>query len=119
MNQPIQPMINLANSAAPQIYVPGAILEYSWGYDQTNIDYYKVLKRTGQFVTVVEVGKVKTQSPQNFMVGTCVPQPDNVIGKPFRRKVHVHQGVETGISIESYGWCKLWDGEPSSWSAYA
>ena len=35
---------------------PGAIFSYSWGYDQTNIDYFQVVKRAGSVVTVSPVG---------------------------------------------------------------
>jgi hypothetical protein len=34
---------------------PGAIFSYSWGYDQTNIEYWQVVKRSGQMVTIARI----------------------------------------------------------------
>jgi hypothetical protein len=100
-------------------YVPGAILAYRWGYEQTNVDYYKILKRTNSTVTVVQVDGVSTPSPDNFMVGTSVPLPEKVIGTPIRRKLIQYGGEIRGIKINSYGWCSLWNGQPCNWTAYA
>lgn len=33
---------------------PGAVFCYSWGYDQTNIDYFQVVNRSGLSVTLAE-----------------------------------------------------------------
>jgi hypothetical protein len=35
---------------------PGDIYVNSWGYDQTNIDYYQVVKRTPGTVTIRKIG---------------------------------------------------------------
>jgi hypothetical protein len=101
-------------------YVVGAILEHSWGYEQTNIDYFLVVRRKGLWLWVVPIGK-KNVTPTGFMSGTCEPDPANILDpKPIRRKLHVWQGQERGIAIErSYGWCDVWNGKPSHWTAYA
>src|SRR2546421_8467568 len=39
--------LNMAN--------PGAIFCYSWGYEQTNVEYYQVIARRGQLVTLREI----------------------------------------------------------------
>jgi len=38
-----------------RILEPGSFLYSSWGYDQTNADFYKVVKRTPKMVTIVQV----------------------------------------------------------------
>ena len=38
-------------------FTPGAILVDSWGWDQTNIDFYRITKRSGDFVTVEKLKK--------------------------------------------------------------
>lgn len=35
----------------------GTIFCASWGYDQTNVDFYKVIRKTAAMVEVVEVGQ--------------------------------------------------------------
>lgn len=104
---------------AEQIYTEGKIVEYSWGYDQTNIDYFLITKRTGQFVTLQPIGKQMVKET-GFMSGTCEPDPAKKLDKPaIRRKVKVSRDKEIGMAINSYGWCDLWEGKPSHWSNYA
>lgn len=105
-------------------YEVGAILEHSWGYDQTNIDYFAVLKRSETpkgdvwltLVPMTNAGTVET----GFMSGETTPGTVDGSAKAFRRKLHVWNGEERGVSIhKSYGWCSLWDGKPSRCSWYA
>lgn len=37
------------------------IFKSAWGYDQTNIDFYVVVKETAKTVTLVEIGKEYNQ----------------------------------------------------------
>jgi hypothetical protein len=101
-----------------QLYIAGKVVENSWGYDQTNIDYYMITKRNGQWVWLVPM-TYATCEDTGFLQGKCTPGQVKAGIKPFRRKVHVWQGQEQGIAIKSYGWCSLWDGKPSHWTAYA
>ena len=100
------------------IYTKGQIVEYSWGYDQTNIDYFVITKRTPKMVTLQPIGDKSTYDAPS-MTGTCVPDPSVFDGDPIRRKVAVRNGEEVGIAINSYGWASLWDGEPGHYSSYA
>jgi hypothetical protein len=105
------------------IYEPGAILEYSWGYDQTNIDYFMVLKRKDNpngvtWLTLVPM-TVGSREETLWMQGKCSPGHVKEGAKPFRRKLHKDNGREFGVAINSYGWCGLWDGKASHWTAYA
>lgn len=118
-------MTETATKQAPEprvmeTYSPGAILEFSWGYDQTNIDYFLIVARKGDWLTLVSLGKSQ-QEERGFMQGVCEPsQEANTGAKPFRRKVcRDREGKEFGCKIKSYGWCSLWDGKPSHWTGYA
>lgn len=52
----------------------GDIFRSSWGYDQTNIDYYQVVALIGQHFA--EVREICQQSQETgFMAGDCVPAP--------------------------------------------
>lgn len=50
---------------------PGAILYSSWGYDQTNIDYYMVTRTTEKSCWVLPMTQHETQT--GFMCGQTVP----------------------------------------------
>jgi hypothetical protein len=110
-------------------YIVGAILEFSWGYDQTNIDFFKIVRRSGLTVWLVAIGK-KNVVETGFMQGHCEPDPDKIVeygssdlnnpsAMPFRRVLRVWDGGVRGCRIRSYGWCDLWSGKPSHWTAYA
>jgi hypothetical protein len=111
-----------AARAAGHKLAVGDVLRASWGYDQTNIDYYEVTALVGTtMVEVREIGKqsVETQS----MVGKCVPAPGEYIGPAKRYKA---QGDR--IRITSYAsayrltptvvaGAKVYSAD--SWTAYA
>ena len=63
------------------------IIWASWGYEQTNINYYIVIELVGkQSVKLIEIGKTEDYNSKQ-MTGFCVPDLDNIIGKPFTRRV--------------------------------
>lgn len=52
----------------------GDIFRSSWGYDQTNIDYYQVVALVGQHFAMVR--EIQQQSEETaYMQGECVPAP--------------------------------------------
>lgn len=51
----------------------GDIFYSSWGYDQTNVDYFEVVKVTAKMATVKEISAV--QNPYGPMHGKCAPVP--------------------------------------------
>ena len=62
----------------------GDVLSASWGYDQTNVDYYQVTKLIGK--TMVEIRQIAAAREETgFMSGRCEPQKDQFIGKPIRK----------------------------------
>lgn len=101
-----------------ETYDEGKVIEYSWGYDQTNIQYYLIIKRTKTTVTLVEIGK-RNVTQDGFMSGHCEPDITKIIGEPFRRKVHIRNGKEIGVAVMDYGWGDLYNGRPGQWSSYA
>lgn len=95
-------------------YVPGAILYSSWGYEQTNVDFYLITKRTPNAVWLVEIGS--TTKETGFMSGETVPDK-NVIksDKPFMRRFNKWGS----LSISSYQGLALYNGQPKYCSWYA
>ena len=103
----------------------GNYIYNSWGYDQTNIDFYLIVKRTKATVWVVPVGSLKTYSEQ--MQGTCVPSSTALkadeylpLGKwdgitPIKKRL-----LNNSSLVKSeFGCARLWDGKPKRFSTYA
>jgi len=95
-----------------ELYLPGKILISSWGYEQTNIDFYQIVERKPKSVVLQQIGQNKECDEQD--AGTCTPDPETKIGEPFLKKLSIHGGV----SLNSYSYCYLWDGRPCYWSSY-
>jgi len=100
-------------------YEVGAILSFSWGYEQTNYNFYCITKVSNDWVTLVEMTK-KVES-RGDMRTSVTPNEINLKSEPFRRKLarNRENGKPIGLQIESYGWCSLWDGKPKEATHYA
>ena len=102
----------------------GDVLVSSWGYEQTNIDYYQVVGLVGEAsVLLQEIAKQKNTDVRGD-TGKCVPVIDNFIGEPFTKKVT--NGIRVTLSSYSSASKKeytLIDGvktfKPDFWSSYA
>ena len=57
----------------------GAIFEYSWGYDQTNVDYWEVVAKNGRMVQLREIGAQAVAGSQGFMSECVVPGPGSFV----------------------------------------
>lgn len=77
----------------------GTLLHYSWGYDQTNCDFYQVVAKKGRSVTLREIGSKSVPGSEGFMCDKRVPVRDEFIGEPFTKIIGKH-----GISMD-YGSC--------------
>lgn len=97
----------------------GTILYSSWGYDQTNVDWYQVVKLSGkQSVTLRKIRSVETDDSPTAMTGKCTPAPDHFMGPDIRRRWK-SSSYGDFIKIKSYAYAYLWDGEPRRFSSYA
>jgi hypothetical protein len=92
----------------------GTILYSSWGYEQTNIDFYIVTERKNLFVTIQQIGSALT-TMDGDMSGKCIAEPANIVGQPMRKKI-TRYGT---INLNSFSYCGVWDGQPKYWSSYA
>lgn len=114
-----------AKRAAGHKLQVGDVLRSSWGYDQTNIDYYEVTRLVGK--RMVEIRKIGAESAgDGYMTGDCVPRPGHYTGEPMRKMVSDYDGKS--VRIASYasankieprdvGGVKVWPVD--HWTAYA
>lgn len=93
----------------------GAILVSSWGYDQTNVDFYQVTATIG--ARTVELRPIASEiiDGQAGYSGTCRAVKDAFRGEAFRARV----SDGDSIRLESYRHASPWDGRPRYWSSYA
>lgn len=93
-------------------YTVGAILEGSWGYEQTNINFFKIVKRTNDTLWLQPLA-TRTVADAGFMSTRVVPgEPTD--GKIIRRRLMRRDGEPIGCRFAtSYGWINLWDGKAS------
>ena len=102
-------------------YEVGAILEHSWGWEQTNIDFFVIVKRSGDWLTLQELPKIVEENRASMTAKETPDLNTPATAKPIRRKIKkANDGKELGTGIhQSYGWASLWDGRPSNSSSYA
>ena len=111
-------------------YQVGDIIVSQWGYDQTNTDFYRILKRTAKTVWL-EPLKVTREFKAGHIYGHVMPvidEPKDIghfeLGssgskwdnKPIRKMIKYNdQGEAIGFSM-GHGWAKAWDGKPTYFS---
>lgn len=102
----------------PHGFEVGHLLYASWGYEQTNIDFYQVTKIIGaHMVEVREVAQISAdKGDEPWMTGKVVPKLDAFTGKPMRRRVN---GRSKSVRIDNVRTAFLWDGRPLNWTGYA
>ena len=94
----------------------GDILVSSWGYEQTNIDFYEVVNATEKTVTLIELAS--RRESEGYMRYKAMPIPGCGQGKPFRRRILDCCDV-LACKINSYAIARLWDGTPGAGTSHA
>ena len=107
----------------------GDILYSSWGYDQTNIEFFKVVKVSDFSVWIQEIGKkvvevtgwahqnvVPVDSPEYQVRNWDVPNEYITKTHPIQRKKIQPSFSGYGVSLNSFSSAFLWDGKPKGQS---
>lgn len=90
----------------------GDVLVSSWGYDQTNIDFYEVVKVTPKMVSIV---RIKAKRDEALRLLPLLGSGD--LSKASRHKVKSWGRApsdEYAVRLTSYSWAHLWDGGPKA-----
>ncbi|KKL27045.1 hypothetical protein LCGC14_2389160 [marine sediment metagenome] len=107
-----QTIIEMGNG---QNVAVGDIFVSSWGYDQTNVDFSKVIafSASGKSAKIVSIGQ-KIHEKTGGMSETVLPNPEEITGKVRTVRLGTyHEHVEAGRC----NW--KWDGKPERQSHYA
>lgn len=94
----------------------GTILRHSWGYEQTNIDFYQVVSitKTGKTVTIQEIDSERTLTFSGG--GTTIPKKDSFIGNPLKKRI-LNSGKDEVIKMRT-GYARIWNGKPERFTDY-
>jgi hypothetical protein len=101
-----------AERMKPSTLSVGDIVVNSWGWEQTNIDFYAVVKASEHFVWLQELSENRTEN--GWLRGTCEPIPGTEHGEITKHAVSYGNSVNF-----KHGSGSVWDGKPEHWTAYA
>lgn len=103
-------------------YKVGDVLHYSWGYEQTQCDFFEVVATTDHTVTIREIGQetVLDSTYQHGMADMRVATPGKFLEKsePLVKRVQ-YDAEGPGYVSMPHGCASLWDGRPRYCSWYA
>lgn len=97
----------------------GDILHYSWGYEQTNCDFFQVVDTTPKGVKIREISSRPIENPNRTPLSMseeveAIPNCFLADAKILTKRMKTNNSVQM-----EYGTASLWDGKPkySSWYA--
>ena len=100
----------------------GDILVSSWGYDQTNVDFYQVTKVLKKSVKIRKISSKMLPAGEGYssMSGMVVAVKDGFI-EDSKEQLKRVSGFNGGgyVSLSSYSGAYKWDGKPEYCSWYA
>lgn len=103
-----------ARAAFVNPYKVGDILNSSWGYDQTNREFYQVLQVRDLSLQVRRVREIRDHSTQDG--GYTVPSRDD-FSEPARWiTIQVYENGYHRIPSPIHGSLSKWNGKPLDWS---
>lgn len=100
----------------------GMILYNSWGYDQTNIDFYQVVKSKEKSVILREIASSTVAGSEGFMSASVKPVKDYFIGEPILKRINISVNYKGSISYHiaaKYGcFCEYANAESGVYSSW-
>lgn len=95
----------------------GDIFVTTWGYEQTNADFYQVIGVTPKGVRIRHI-KSKSKIEGQSMSGYAIPVKNEFDGSPKTKRIIIYDGEEKIRIGESQGLADKWDGNPVGISTY-
>lgn len=107
----------MARKGAACPFKEGDLLEGSWGYDQTNVEFWRIVAVRGRKVIIREVSHVTVPGSEGFMCATVVP--GEIFGPEQVHIAQTHNGREWYVRLHESCSLRLSDGGPCCKSWYA
>lgn len=82
----------------------GDVLHSSWGYEQTNCDFYEVVAVKGAVVEIREIGSSIVEGSEGYMSDRRLPIPGKHFGEVLRRRPSEGNCVRINESSNAYPW---------------
>ncbi len=95
----------------------GDILVNSWGYDQTNTDFYEIVATSQHTVDLRPLVSETVPGTEGFMCDKRIPKPGHYTGEKIRKAVRNANG--TNYVSFRFGSGRPWNGQPQYCSWYA
>ncbi len=112
-------LVELAPLPAAKV---GDVLVSSWGYDQTNVDFYQVIAVTRASVRTRKIGKNYLVSQASRTQDMVVPAIGAFIDQNIKGETHRIQknygDAGYNVTIASYASAYRWDGKPRFETAF-
>lgn len=96
-------MVNLAKV--------GDVLYSTWGYEQTNVDFYEVVGLTAKSVKIIKLGQTMVENT-GYMSETVVPNRDLRGKEVMTKRIRMYNDKSYYVSISSYASASKWGGDP-------
>ena len=96
----------------------GDIFTYSWGYEQTNIDFFQVVSTTAKTISIRKIKAGVSDYEQQYMSGHKVAIKNAFVSDEIIRKTPYYFNGHWHINFEYGTGCK-WDGKPELFTCYA
>jgi hypothetical protein len=95
----------------------GQVLYDSWGYDQTNIDFYQIVEVGKMSVKIRPIGQIMTRAA-GFMCEYVKPAIDDFTGEESQKRVVLDSRLQPHVRGRR-GWLSTFDREEIYQSHYA
>lgn len=96
----------------------GEIFYNSWGYEQTNIDFYQVVAVAKKSIKLRQIAAIKTPDAEYGDRGTSMPDVGNFISEITKTKIPYLFNDKWRVKFV-HGTGTQWDGKPKHYSSYA
>ena len=90
----------------------GDIYYASWGYNQTNIDFYQILEKKGKMSFMLQkIGSIIAHAERGS--DYVMPNPKHTKGDPMLKRINAY-----GFTLNSFATASPWDGQPKYETAF-
>lgn len=81
------------------------------GYEQTNVDFYKIINIKGKTATLQKVGNDLVENCSG-MSGKVIPNENRKIGEEFKKRIMICKYNNKEYCKMDYHCAYIWDGNP-------
>lgn len=110
--------ISVMSGVEKSVINKGDFLVCTWGYDQTNVDFYYVTKISKGWAYIIPAGNKILEYNSNYMSGRVIPAEPKFTAKPMRKKIKKYSDQEY-VGISTYSVAFKYDGKPVTFTNYA